>query len=195
MERKKTITRFTMITTLLVLTFCMFPIVQSRTPPFIEELPSYNNLTRPFWLGGYIEDPPESGIYIYIYGEWEFDSTEELYFKMGVARSIEEKENDWWPKPPYRYRLYINNEEINLQRYAEKGDKEILSPSVIFRWYTLFEPNYFEAGEDYLLRFELWVKSPYQGDGLNHWRIFVDYWGIYGPAGAEFSHEYSLNIV
>lgn len=195
MERKKTITRFAIISTLVVLIFCVFPTVQAGKPPFIQELPWHNNLYQPYYQGEHVEDPPGSGICIYSYGEWEFDSTEELHFRIGAARTIEEKENDWWPKPPWRYRLYINGEEIKLKRYAVPLDNEVFHPAVAYMCYAFFEPNYFEAGEEYLLRFELWVKNPYQGDGLNHWRIWVDYSGIYLPAGAEFSYEYYLTIV
>ena len=177
MVRKKPITRFALLTTLVVLIFCMFPTVLAGPPPFMQDRPFLDNLASPWFTGDY---------------SMEFDSTEELYFRMGAARSIEEKENDWWPKPPWRYRLYINNEEIELQRYNSKGNKELDHPSVLFWWYALFEPDYFETEGVYLLRFEFWVKNPYQGDGLNHWRIFEDYWGIYGRG--VWSFEYYLNF-
>jgi hypothetical protein len=181
MERKKTITRFAMVTTLVVLIFCLFPTVRAGTPPFLQELPNGNNLAFPFFINDY---------------SWEFDSTEELYFRIGVARTIEEEENDWWPKPPWRFHLYINGEEIKLQRYAIPLDNNIFHPAVAHMCYALFEPDYFTPGEEYLLKFEFWVKNPYQGDGLNHWRPFVDYWGIYGDPGVEVLNiEYNLNIV
>ena len=166
-----------MITTLVVIIICIFPTAQAGAPPFIQDWPLHNNLAAPWSTGDY---------------EIAFDSNEELFFKLGAARSIEEKENDWWPKPPWRYRLYINGEEVNLRRYVVKQDKESVLPPVAFYWYALFESNYFEPGEVYLLRFEFWVKNPYQEDGLNYWRIFEDYWGIYG--GGQFCYEYYLNF-
>jgi len=193
MERKKKITRFAMVTTLVVLIFCLFPTVLAGRPPFIQKLPGDNNLRAPWWFGEFIEDPPGSGEYYYSYEEWEFDSTEELYFRMGWGLSEEELENDWAPKNPWKYKLFINDEEINLQRYDVKAVKASGILKVSY-WYHIFEPGYFIVGEEYLLRFEFWVRRPYQGDGLNHWRIYVDYWGIYFPAGTEFSFEYYLNI-
>ena len=118
-------------------------------------------------------------------------------FKIGWASSYEEIENDWAPKNPWKFKLFINDEEINLQRYdvpISKEDKPFLLKQSMF--YYVFGPGYFEAEGEYILRFEFWVRRPYQGDGLNYWRIFVDYGGfVWGDPGTVASYEYSLNIV
>ena len=122
--------------------------------------------------------------------DWEFNASEDLFFRIGWALSEEELENDWAPKNPWKFRLFINEEEINLQRYGVKPDKTLGIVKMTV-WYHIFGPGFFEAEGDYLLRFEFWVRKPYQGDGLNHWRIFVDYGGlITGVPGLEFSFKY-----
>lgn len=181
MNKKKLVSKLTLGAIIVFLMFCFTPIVQAGVPPFIQELEFEDNFMYPWWTGDY---------------DHEFEANEELHFRVGAARTIEERENDWWPKPPWRYRLYINDEEINLQRFAESYDNEFYNPAVCYRWYALFEPNYFDPDEEYVLRWEMWVKNPYQGDGLNEWRIFVDYWNIYGHGeGVAWSFEYTLNIV
>jgi len=180
MNKKGLITKLAITATFAILIIGILPTVQAGRPPFVRDLYYENNLVRPWMVNDY---------------EMEFDSSENIHFRIGAARSIEEKENDWWPKLPWRYRLYINGEEIDLKRFASKGDKETTHPPVLFFWYHIFGPDYFTPGEEYLLKFEFWVKNPYQGDGLKHWRIFTDYWGIYGEVGTEWSFEYYLNIV
>ncbi|MBA7541082.1 hypothetical protein ES705_33389 [subsurface metagenome] len=49
-----------MVTTLVVLIFCLFPTVLAGRPPFIQKLPGDNNLRAPWWFGEFIEDPPGS---------------------------------------------------------------------------------------------------------------------------------------
>lgn len=108
-----------------------------------------------------------------------FSASEDLYFRIGWRSTIEEIENDWASKNPWKFKLFINDEEVNLQRYDVKVDKTAgdIKQSV---WYHVFGPGYFEAEGEYLLRFEFWVRRPYQGDGLNYWRIFVDYGVMFG---------------
>ncbi len=190
MNKKGLITKLIITATFGILILGILPVVQAGTPPFIQDLDSKDNLLKPFMDGEWIEDPPGRK-----YKEWEFDSSRNLHFRYGLGASYYELENDLFPKPPWRYRLYINGEEIDLQRYNLKGDKDIMHPSVWFFWYHIFGPDYFTAGGEYLLKFELWVKAPYQGDGLNYWRIFIDYMGHLSPEGIEWSFEYYLNIV
>jgi len=150
--------------TICILAFSLIPVANAGAPPHIEELPWYNNFLMAWWY----DDPG-----------WEFSTSDDLYFEIGWGSTYEEIENDWTPKNPWKFKLFINDEEINLQRYdvpISKEDKSILVKQSM--WYHIFGPGYFEAGEEYLLRFEFWVRRPYQGDGLNHWRIFVDYWGV-----------------
>ena len=172
----------------------ILPTVQAL-PSFVQDLEGRDNLAIPFFFGEWIEDPQNPGNFYFSYSDYHFNSSRNLYFRLGASRTFEEKENDWWPSPPWEYRLQINGEEIDLKKYGIKADKEVQDCPFILYWYHIFGPNYFTPGEEYLIKFEFWVKNPYQGDGLNEWRIFVDYWGIYFPAGYAFSFEYYLNIV
>ncbi len=176
--RKKTI----LFATICILAFSLIPAVSAGVPGHMKERPWYNNLLVAWWYN----DPG-----------WVYSTSEDLYFKIGWASSYEEIENDLAPKNPWKFKLFINDEEINLQRYdipISKEDKPFLLKQSMF--YHVFGSGYFEAGEEYLLRFEFWVKRPYQGDGLNYWRIFVDYGGlVWGDPGTVASYEYSLTIV
>ena len=117
-----------------------------------------------------------------------------LYFRLGWATSQEEIDNDWAPKQPWKFKLFINDEEIVLQRYGLWANKSAGIVSIQY-FYHVFGPGYFDAEEEYILKFEFWVRRPYQGDGLNHWRLFVDYWGvIFGVPGMEFRFSYPLNL-
>ncbi len=159
-----------------ILAFSLIPAVSAGVPGHMKERPTYNNLAAP-WFPWIPDDLP-------------FSASEDLYFRMGWYTSPEEIEEDIAPKHPWKIKLFINDEEINLQRFGFIGDKVKVS-----FWYHVFGPGYFEAGGEYLLRWEFWVRRPYMGDGLNHWRIMVDHWGLYLPMGAEWCFEYYLNIV
>ena len=162
-----------------ILAFSLIPAVSAGAPGHFKSRLMSNNLLLPFWTGDYT---------------MEFSTSEDLFFLVGWTLTELEMEYDIAPKQPWKFKLFINDEEINLQRFDVKPDKtagEIKASC----WYHVFGPGYFEAEGDYCLRFEFWVKGPYQGDGNNYWRIWVDYWGIYLPAGTEFIFEYDLNIV
>jgi len=193
MNRKALLTRLTILTTLGFLILGLLPAVQAKAPPFIEELDGANNLANP-WFMGHWEQDPITGDFYYVYGNPPFYSTENLFFRVGAARSIQEKEDDTWPGLPWEFRCYLNGKEVELNRFTTKGDPEMVSPPVLFFWYHIFGPDYFTPGELYTLKFEFWVKQPYQGDDLKDWRIYVDYLGIWFPAGEAFSFEYNLNI-
>ena len=161
-----------------ILAFSLIPLVSAGLPGHFKDRPGCNNLLINWWNF-----------------EHEFSASEDLYFRIGWGSTTEEIENDWAPKNPWKFKLFINDEEINLQRYEVKADKEAGVIKVSY-WYHVFGPGYFEAEGEYLLRFEFWVRRPYQGDGLNHWRIFVDYGGyVWGAPGTVASYEYYLNIV
>ncbi len=165
-----------------ILAFSLIPAASAGIPGHWKDNLWENNLSRAYWWN----DP-----------YWPYSTSENLYFAMGWSTWWEEIENDWAPKWPYKYKLFINDEEINLQRFdipVPKEAKEIVAKTTF--WYHEFGPGYFTPGEEYTFRFEFWVRRPYQGDGLNHWRIFVDYWGIFSPPGTVFSFEYDvLNIL
>ena len=174
MNKAKFLKKSILFATIGILALSFIPAASAGVPPFMERDDHGNNLIFPWYVGEW----------------WEFSTSEDLYFNVGWYTSPGEIEDDIAPKHPWKYKLFINNEEINLQRYGFVYEKLKFS-----YWYHVFGPGYFEAGGEYLLRWEFWVKRPYQGDGLNHWRIMVDYWGLYLPAGTEWSFEYYLNIV
>lgn len=177
MNKAKFLKKSILFATIGILALILIPAANAGTPRFMQERPFLNNLVTPWFIG-----------------DVEFSASEDLYFRIGWATSVEELENDWAPKNPFKFKLFINNEEINLQRYDVKVNKTLLIKTSY--WYHIFGPGYFEAEGEYLLRWEFWVRRPYQGDGLNYWRIYVDYSGdVTGVPGFEFSAEYSLNIV
>jgi len=170
MNKAKFLKKSILFATIGILALSFIPAVSAGVPGHFIDRPGYNNLVMPYF---------RPDLY------WEFSTSEDLYFRIGWVTSEEEIELDIFPKNPWQFKLFINNEEIDLDRFGLLGYYGKTS-----YWYHVFGPGYFEAGEEYLLRFEFWVKRPYQGDGLNYWRIFVWY-----PTGWEFTVEYYLNIV
>ena len=161
-----------------ILAFSLIPVANAGVPPFMQDRPFYNNIAYPAFGFSNV-----------------FSTSEDLFYRIGWASSIEEIENDWAPKNPWKFKLFINDEEINLQRYDVKVDKTVLIKQSM--WYHVFGPGYFTVEGNYHIRWEFWVKRPYQGDGLNYWRIFVDYDGVVFGEGPDFvaSYEYDLIIV
>ena len=153
-----------------IMAFSLIPAVSAGFPGHWKKRPYWNNLVAPWFLDDYTIT---------------FSASEDLFFRIGWATSEWEIENDIYPKHPWKFKLFINDEEINLQRYGFVVDKMKVS-----YWYHVFKPGYFEVEGEYLLRFEFWVKRPYQGDGKNYWRVFEDY-----STGWEFIAEYNLNII
>ena len=162
-----------------ILAFSFIPVASAGVPGHFKDRPFYNNLMGPWFTGNY---------------DIEFSAAEDLFWRLGWATSDWEIENDIAPKNPWKMKLFINDEEINLQRFDVGPDKAAGVKKISY-WYHVFGPGYFEAEGEYLLRWEFWVKGPYMDDGKNYWRIYVDYWGIYFPVGLEWSFEYYLNIV
>ena len=183
MNNAKSLKKSLLFVTLGILAFSIIPAASAGYPGFLRRgyYPASNNIIWPFMTGNY---------------SLEFSASENLYFFLGWVTTDQEIENDWCPKQPWQMKLFINNEEINLQRFGRCGLYNDIWVKFSY-WYHIFGSEYFTAGEEYLylLRWEFWVQKPYQGDGKNYWRIFVDYWGIYGPPGAELVAEYYLNIV
>ena len=176
MNKTKFIKKSILLATIGILALSLIPAASAGVPGHMKERPWYNNFLVPWWFGDY---------------SWEFSASEDLYFRIGWYTSEWEIENDICPKHPWIYKLFINDEEINLQRFGFIADKVKVS-----YWYHVFGPGYFEAEGEYLLRWEFWVRRPYQDDGKNYWRIYVDYSGdLTGVPGLEFSFQYYLNIV
>ena len=190
MNKSKT-KKLALLATVTILLLAFIPPANAGFPGHMRDRPWYTNLLQPWWQG----EP-----------DWPFLASEDLYFRIGWATWWIELENDWAPKWPYQFKLFINDEEIPIQRYeipVAKEDKEIIAK--ISYWYHVFGPDYFTVGEEYLLRFEFWVRRPYQGymneeyTTRNEWRIFRNYdpelVADFGPVGIPMSIEYYLNIV
>ncbi len=157
-----------------IMAVSLIPAVSAGVPGHMKERPWYNNLLMAWWFN----DPG-----------FEFSASEDLYFRIGWFSTEEEIENDLAPKHPWKFKLFINDEEIDLDRYGVWANRSLGITKVSY-FYHVFGPGYFEVEGEYLLRFEFWVRRPYQGDGKNYWRIFVDY-----STGWEFIAEYNLNII
>ncbi len=157
-----------------ILAFSLIPVASAGVPGHFKDRSPYNNIAAPFF--GYPN---------------VFSTSEDLYFRIGWYSTYEELENDWFPPQPYMMKLFINDEEINLQRYDRPVPKELKDVVIKMTWwYHVFGPGYFTEGGPYHLTIEFWVLRPYGGDGLNYWRIYVDY-----STGWEFRVEYDLDIV
>jgi len=182
MNKAKFLKKSILFATIGILALSLIPAANAGVPGHFKDRLMSNNLLMPFWTGNY---------------DWEFSTSEDIFFMIGWKSTLEELENDWAPKNPWKFKLFINNEEIPLQRFdipIPKEEKTLFIKSSM--WYHLFGSGYFEAEGGYLLRFEFWVRRPYQGDGKNYWRIFEDYWGfVWGPPGTVASFEYYLNII
>lgn len=188
MNKKEVLTKITILIAVGVL-LGFTPVVQAQPPPFIQELDINDNFVLPWVFIEWIEDPPSYSIPVF-----DFDSSRNLHFRLGAARNVTEKTNDWWPNPPWEYRFYLDGVEYELNRFAIKPDDDTHDPPIMFFWYYIFGPDYFAPGKYHTVKFEFWVKQSYQGDDLNEWRIFVDYDGIYFPEGTEYSFQYDIYI-
>lgn len=193
MNKKKVVKKSILVATFGILALCLMPSTMAGPPAFMQERNWWENLAMPFFAGDWDWDNPP---HEYQYAFWPFNSSWDIHFFIGWAAWWEEFENDWAPKWPYQFKLWINDEQIPLQRYTNpvpEENKEIVA-KVSF-WYHFFGPGYFEVGGEYILRWEFWVRRPYQGDGKNYWRVFVDYAGFLSPPGSVFSFEFPLIFV
>lgn len=175
MERAKFLKKSILVATIGILVLGFIPIANAGEPPFMQREDKENNIIK-FAFGGY----------------WNFSTSDDLYFRIGWASTLGEIENDWAPKNPWKYKLFIDDEQINLTRYDVKpNNTEWIKQSM---WYHIFGPGYFTAGEDYLLRWEFWVKRPYQGDDNNYWRVFVDYNNVTLGMGFNLTARFEYNL-
>lgn len=179
MNKRNSLKMSILFATIGLLVFSFIPQVNAGIPPFVPQGQMQNNLFIAYFAGE----------------EFPFSASENLFFAFGWASTEEEIENDLFPKQPWEIKLFINDEEIVLRRY-DIFVKDLEGYKKNSVWYYIFGPDYFTPGGYYLLRWEFWVRRPYQGDGKNYWRIYVDYGGyIFGPPGTEASFEGYLNIV
>jgi hypothetical protein len=183
---------------LILFGFSMISLTQSvnaRRPPFMDDL-----------------DPTQR---IYFWIDSDISASKESWFYAGMYFTPYELEYNWFPKNPYKIKLFINEEEIPLRRYAlyEKefetsipykiGDtwyydaEPIITERHAWFWYQIFKPNYFKSGTTYVIRMEVWVHSPYGGSEETGWRIYINYIGPelgYGPYFPEIAGIYERYI-
>lgn len=160
MNRTKLIPKLIVLITLVAFTFSFIPTVQAGVPPFIQDLDFRDNLAL----------PP-----IWNYGEWgplpTYDASEEYFFRIGAVQTEEEEEEETWPSPPYRIRFYVEGKEIKLRRYAFRHEEY---ERIVYMWYQFFEPGFFPEGA-VTLKWELWIKKPFQDFTENEWRIYIEF--------------------
>jgi hypothetical protein len=142
-------------------------------------------------------------------GYWEIPQDEYSWFRIGWQVSDFEIEAGWDPGPPYKYRLFVDGEEIPMQRWCRTfKDQIVMFPDGVIRtvdsraWMFIatFDPGFFELGE-HEIRVQFLVKKPYIGSDSNKWRFYTNYqsgpgfeaW--YGPVGLVNDQFHTLNVV
>ncbi|MFX1480665.1 MAG: hypothetical protein ACFFCI_21455 [Promethearchaeota archaeon] len=131
-------------------------------------------------------------------GHWEVSAGEYCFFRTGWMVSDYEIETGLDPGPPYQYRLFIDDEEITMQRWTWTIPKDtLLFPDGVYRdvkirawmWVVRFEPGYFEAGKSYMIRVQFLVQKPYFGSDIVGWRFYVNHMTGGGIPPADFTWE------
>lgn len=202
MNRTKLIPKFMVFIVVGILAFSFISTVQAGVPPFMEDRDPDQRI---FWLK-----------------DSEISASKESWFYCGVGYIPEEIEENWFPKNPYKIRLYIDGEEIDLDRYAyhdknrefripykdNEGIWQYDAPLTttdfrVWNWYYIFEPGYFTPSETpYKIRVEIWVYGCYGGSEKKGWRIFENKIGPpgtpklwwYGPEGFEWIFTKDLKV-
>lgn len=182
----KSKTKFKLLT-LLILGISIFGVIPTMTQ------------AKPNILGfpGYMQHGPTVSIAPY---SWFFPFPPPTFYNPDLAGNPSyfiahmdwhEDWADFWPRPPYKVKLFIDNEAINMYRFHYYAREEIIPFMMVgsHNWIftTDFDADYFEEGESYEVRVEYWVQKPYPGDENNNWRIFK-------PGGFEWSFTYTLII-
>lgn len=105
--------------TLGILAGCFLSISAAAVPVSMREVDQTKNILWPIFTGDY---------------SIEYDTSEELFFRIGATQLPSEEEDDTFPSHPYDWRLYINGEKIALRRYNVKREFEGENCQV-FMWY------------------------------------------------------------
>lgn len=186
MNKSKLIPKIIVFLALGILTISFIPSVQAGVPPFLDPTP-----------GQYIGYYPWDGR--------DISASDYSYFKVGFGYTPEETQTGWWPKNPYKVRLYFDGVEIPLRRYVwyDKEGEAMGAPVHWWYFYQIFKPGYFTLEEDILVRIEVYVKKPYLGSDSNKWRWFVNLEGpaipwedpFYGPIGLPWTLEHYIHII
>lgn len=209
MNRSK-LTKLILCMLLMVTVFSVFPVVNASTPedwgpkPWPWQKggwPAYiYKKDAGNWIGGW----PFLGVG----GEWWIPHDEASWFRMGWQVSDFEIEAGWDPGPPYKFRLFVDGEEIHMQAWARHFKAAtVMFPDGVERtvtsraWfcYASFDPDFFEVG-DHEIRFQFLVKKPYIGSDSNEWRYYANYqdgegfiyW--YGDVGLEWNQIHILHV-
>ncbi|MFX1567059.1 MAG: hypothetical protein ACFFCV_01680 [Promethearchaeota archaeon] len=178
-SRSKLVPKVLVGLTVLLTIFGLITTANAGIPPFIWEYSQYN----------------------YIWGvDQTLPQDEPCFWAIGIACSEEEIETGYYPKPPFKHKLYIDGEEINLRRFIftdKDGSMFGIPGQKWYFFYQVFEASYFTLGE-YDVTEEFWVHHPYTGSETYGWRIFVNYEGPeykYGPVGLPHTLTYTLTFV
>lgn len=168
-----------------ILTISFIPSTQAGVPPFLD---------------------PQPGQYIgyYPWDECFISASDYSYFRVGFGYTPEEIQTRWWPKNPYRVRLYFDEVEIPLRRYVWY-DKEGEVAGVPVHWwyfYQIFKPGYFTPEDDILVRIKVYVHGSYLGSDSKEWKIFINIDGPeppadpnYGPQGLYWDIGHLIHII
>ncbi|NVM17606.1 MAG: hypothetical protein HWN80_07805 [Candidatus Lokiarchaeota archaeon] len=190
MKRSKTTSKLVILAIVGISVLGILPTMTQATKPIIPGFPGYMG------KGPTISIAPDG---------WFFPFPPSTFYNPDLAGNPSyfvahmdwhEMWADFWPRPPYKIKLYIDDEEINMIRfcYHQKDPiipfMEVGSHNWIFT--TTFDADYFEEGEQYEVRVEYWVQKPYLWFDSNEWRIFT----FFGPGGyfGEWSFTYTLII-
>ncbi len=133
-------------------------------------------------------------------GHWEVNITamEYCFFRSGWAVSDYEIETGLDPGPPYQMNLFIDDEEITMQRWSWVIPKDtVLYPDGVWRdtktrvwmWVVRFDPGYFEAGKSYKITYQFLVHGQYFGSNIKGWRFYVNHMTGGGIPPADFTWE------
>jgi hypothetical protein len=173
-------------------------------PAYLFKKPGYFWWSGGNWIGGWVWLGPD--------GYWEMSQDAYSSFRIGWIISDYEIEMGWDPGPPYQFRLFVDGEEIVMQRWARHFKNwEVLFPngevhttdSHVWMWSVRFDPNYFELGY-HEIRLQMLVKKPYYGSDSKEWRFFENHLtgGVdpeyfedwYGPAGLVWDQTHTLYV-
>jgi len=223
MNRNK-IVKLTLCMLLMVSIFSLFPVVLADKPPKEKEPwqggpPAYI-FKKPGYLPKWV-DPVNGGnwiggwLWLGVGGEMGIPQDDYSMFRIGWQVSDYEIEQGWDPGPPYKFKLFVDGEEINMQRYSRHfKDMEVTFPNGEFlivdshAWMfcVRFDPYFFELGA-HEIRLQMLVKKPYFGSDSNEWRFYTNYltgggplpdiptfedW--YGLAGLEWDQVHTLHV-
>jgi hypothetical protein len=159
--------------TMSVIMLSIIPIAFAGIPPFFPDpyawpLPMYNNII----MSSYAEGLPPMWLNPYAPVD-NYDSSENIYFGIEAYRGIDEAEDGSFPIGPYNVKLWIDGEQVSVQRFAYSNEAADPKKSSVF--YHIFGPDYFTPGQQCVVYYEFWVFKPCFIDPAVGWRIWASY--------------------